>query len=366
MTPSQQYKKTLVAIHAAVWLVIILSPLMYFGRGDRFDIGRLIPMCSSTVIMIVVFYTMYLYVTPQYLIRGDKRRFWFYASILVIGAGLLLHLWLSASQKIFCAPKTATIPFHKPSIWMEIFFILRNMFNMGATAAIATMSVLSAKWYASEAARKDAEMAMKDAQMARADAELKNLRNQINPHFLLNTLNNIYALTAFNQEKAQKAILELSGMLRHILYDNQQKYVNLADEIAFIQSYINLMKIRLPASAEINVDVRLPDSGNIFVAPLIFISLIENAFKHGIAATGKSFIHVKIEATKEKIVCNIENSNHPKQETDRSGHGIGLEQVTKRLELSYPGCYSWEKGLKENNTIYFSKIIIYDTKLRNN
>lgn len=366
MTPSQQYKKRLVAIHAAVWLVIILSPLMVFGRGDKFDIGRLIPMCSCTAFMIAVFYIMYLHVTPKYLIGGDKRRFWFYASVLVVGAGLLLHLWLYSSQKVFSAPKTAAKPFHKPSIYMEMFFILRNIFNMGATAAVATMSVLSAKWYASEAARKDAEMAMKDAQMARADAELKNLRNQINPHFLLNTLNNIYALTAFNQEKAQKAIMELSGMLRHILYDNQQKYVCLNDEVAFIQSYINLMKIRLSASTEIKVNVDIPESSNIQVAPLIFISLIENAFKHGIAATGKSFIYVNIEADKDKITCSIENSNHPKQDTDRSGHGIGLEQVTKRLELSYPGCYSWEKGLKENNTIYFSKIIIYDTKLRNN
>lgn len=106
---------------------------------------------------------------------------------------------------------------------------------MTVTAAIAAMSILSIKWQSSETARREAEM-------AKQDAELKNLRNQVNPHFLLNTLNNIYALTAFNQQKAQEAILELSGMLRHILYDNQQDFVRLNDEIKFIHSYINLMK----------------------------------------------------------------------------------------------------------------------------
>lgn len=359
MTPSQQYKKTLIAIHVAVWVVIILSPLMFFDRGERFDIGKLIPTCSSTAFMMVVFYTMYLYVTPRFLLKGEKRKFWFYTTLIVVGAGLLLHLWLLSSHRIVAVPQNRVKPFHTPPVYAEVFFILRNVFNMAVTATIATMSVLSIKWQASETARKDAEM-------ARADAELKNLRNQINPHFLLNTLNNIYALTAFNQDKAQKAILELSGMLRHILYDNQQKYVELANEVKFIHSYINLMKIRLSSSTDIKVEVSLPENEKIYVAPLIFISLIENAFKHGIAATGKSFIHVKIEATAQQILCSIENSNHPKQESDRSGHGIGLEQVTKRLELSYPDKYSWEKGLKENNTVYYSKIIIYDTKLRNN
>ena len=102
------------------------------------------------------------------------------------------------------------------------------------------------------------------------------------------------------------------------------------------------------------------------IAPLIFISLIENAFKHGIAATGRSFINILVKADEERIECFIENSNHPKEQSDRSGHGIGLMQVEKRLKLSYGENYLWEKGVNDDNTIYHSKIIIYDTKLRNN
>ena len=314
----------MLAIHIAVWLIVILSPLTFFDHSDKFSRDKLIPMISCPLMMMVVFYTMYLYITPKYLFGENKRKFWIYT------------------------------------------ILLRNVFSMTITATIAAMSVITTKWHHAEDGRQKAELARQKAEVARADAELKNLRNQINPHFLLNTLNNIYALIAFNQDKAQNAVLELSGMLRHILYDNQQEFVNLNDEAAFIESYINLMRIRVAKTCDISVNVDIPNPCEIKVAPLIFISLIENAFKHGIAATGKSFIKISINADNSHIECDIENSNHPKEQSDRSGHGIGLEQVARRLELSYNGKYTWENGTRDNNSIYYSKIIIYDTKLRNN
>lgn len=357
------YKKTIIAIHIAVWLMIFLSPLTFLDRDDKFEIDKLIPMFSCPIVMMVVFYTTYLNLTPHYLLRGKKREFWIYTVALVVVAAIVLHLWLSVSNRIFFHPelKPHRHHIHPPILPMDVIFIVRNMFNMAVTAAIATMSILSIKWHSSEAARREAEM-------ARQEAELKNLRNQVNPHFLLNTLNNIYALTAFDQAKAQQAILELSGMLRHILYDNQQNFVRLKDEIAFIHSYINLMKMRIAGNTDISfeVDVEDENADNIRVAPLIFISLIENAFKHGTSASGKSFIHIVLAADSNIIKCEIRNSNCPKNEADRSGHGIGLEQVEKRLKLAYPGQYEWEKGTTENEKEYYSKITIYDTKLRNN
>lgn len=374
MNPIEKtYKKTMIAIHVAVWLIVFIAPLTFFDRDDRFETDKLIPMLSCPIMMMAVFYTMYLYVTPKYLFRDDKRRFWISAILIVVVSGLLLHLWLSFSHDLFFKPERVPPtprfddkPFHHRRHDMEIWFTLRNMFNMAVTAAIATMSIITMRWHQAETARQQAELARQKADTARADAELKNLRNQINPHFLLNTLNNIYALTAFNQQKAQEAIMELSGMLRHLLYDNQQEFVNLTDEVTFINSYINLMKIRIAKACDIKVSVKMPENCRVKVAPLIFISLIENAFKHGIAAMGKSFISIKLEADNKKIVCEIENSNHPKEQSDRSGHGIGLEQVARRLQLSYGDNYEWEKGVRENNSIYFSKITIYDTKLRDN
>ena len=187
----------------------------------------------------------------------------------------------------------------------------------------------------------------------------------ISHQVLLNTMNNIYALTAFDTEKAQKAIIDLSKMLRHILYDNQQPYVCLKEEVEFLHNYVDLMMIRIPENVEIKRECNIPSNCNIHVAPMIFISLLENAFKHGINPEQKNFIHIKLDANNEQIIFSIQNSNNPKGEAERNGHGIGLKQVERRLELAYPGKYKWEKGFDSNRNTYSSKIIIYDTKLYN-
>jgi LytS/YehU family sensor histidine kinase len=148
-----------------------------------------------------------------------------------------------------------------------------------------------------------------------------------------------------------------------MLYDNMQESVNLPDEIQFLENYVNLMKIRLPNSVDVTFQKIVPDA-DIKVAPLIFISLIENAFKHGVSLTEPSFIHIIIKAIapqdggEKQLICSIENSYFPKPEQDRSGHGIGLEQVQRRLDLLYPDRYVWEKGTGEDNRTYYSKITI--------
>lgn len=138
------------------------------------------------------------------------------------------------------------------------------------------------------------------------------MRNQLNPHFLLNTLNNIYALIAFDSDKAQQAVQELSKLLRYVLYDNQQNYVPLCKEVDFIRNYIELMRIRLSGNVEVITQFDIQPDSRTEIAPLIFISLIENAFKHGISPTELSFIHILISENKEEIRCEIRNSYHPK------------------------------------------------------
>ena len=152
-------------------------------------------------------------------------------------------------------------------------------------------------------------------------------------------------------------------MLQYVLYDNQSRHVNLEKEVQFLTNYINLMKIRLSGNVDVKLNVNIPSPCHIQIAPLIFISLIENAFKHGVSPTAPSFIHITLEADEQRIICSIDNSNFPKNENDRSGHGIGLQQVARRLELDYPGKYEWSKKTDAAKTVYSSKIIIYDTKL---
>lgn len=347
---------TNITIHSAVWLMLFLSPLMFLNRGEGFNIEKYAMLLVVPLSLMVVFYINYLWIAPKYFITGDRQKFWIINIVSIVIVALILHSWMKYNHGMMMeVDKPGPPPRHHP---LAIFFILRDIFNLSISSAIATMLIISEKWHHSEDARIVAEA-------ARKDAELKNLRNQINPHFLLNTLNNIYALTAFDSNKAQHAIQELSEMLRHVLYDNQQPFVMLTDEVQFIGNYVNLMKIRLSSNVTVNVNFHLPTPCTKKIAPLIFISLIENAFKHGISPAVPSFIHINISADKDCIICDIENSNYPKAQADRSGHGIGLEQVEERLNLSYPEQFKWTKGINEDGKIYKSKIIIYDSKLCN-
>ena len=193
---------------------------------------------------------------------------------------------------------------------------------------------------------------------SRTEAELTNLRNQLNPHFLLNTLNNIYALTAFDTEKAQQAIQELSKLLRYVLYEDQQTFVPLEKEVDFIINYIELMRIRISAQTKIETHFDIKPNSQSSIAPLLFISLIENAFKHGISPTEQSFIDIRITEKENTISCVIRNSNFPKSSADKSGSGIGLEQVQKRLKLLYPNHYAWKKQISDDGKVYTSSLTI--------
>ena len=309
---------------------------------------RYLATCMTPLLMMVIFYANYLWLTPRFFVAGKHRFFFFINLLLIVLLGIGLHYWTIFFHQLF--PSAVHQRINAPMAIEEVFFILRDSVTLGIFAAVGTAIVLAQRWEHNEKARHEAEA-------ARTEAELKTLRNQINPHFLLNTLNNIYALTAFDTPKAQEAIQELSRLLRHLLYYNDQPTVALKDEVDFLQNYISLMKIRLPESVEVDANFKVVNPQQ-QVAPMIFISLIENAFKHGVSPTEPSFIHIRVEATEDEIVCDIQNSNHPKTASDHSGHGIGLKQVQRRLDLAYPDHYEWQQGTADDSKTYQSKITI--------
>ena len=331
----------------AVWLMLFLSPLM-FSHEQTISLVRVAAFSIFPLCMMTVFYTNYLWLVPRYYIAHEERFYWIFNMIMILVLAVLMQLWMHLLHPLF--PDDGR-PHPEPSFLKQLLFVARNIFNLSVVLFIATSMEISSRWHQMEDERIEMEA-------ARKEAELANLRSQINPHFLLNTLNNIYALTAFDTEKAQKAIMELSKMLRHMLYDNQQSMVNLKEEIQFIGNYVNLMKLRLPQNVEVRFHSNYPEPCNIQVAPLIFISLVENAFKHGVSPSEKSFIDISISAEKDLLTCEIKNSNYPKTQQDRSGHGIGLQQVERRLNLSYPQRHTWKKGITDNGKHYYSKIEI--------
>ena len=144
-------------------------------------------------------------------------------------------------------------------------------------------------------------------------------------------------------DRAQQAVHDLSRMLRYVLYESSCPTVPLAAEVEFLRDYIELMRIRLPRHVEVGVS--LPEEPSPTpVAPLLFISLIENAFKHGTSNDGPSFIRIDIHERDGELVCRIRNSCFPKTASDRSGSGIGLKNLSKRLEMIYPQRHTFEYG----------------------
>lgn len=331
------------ACHMALWAFLFLSPLTYW-RGTGFEFMHYVMTCMTPLFQMIVFYLNYVVLAPKLFVRGKHRYDLLINIVLLTALGTTLHYWMLYVNSIY----VPNARLDEDTIG-TFSYILRDSLNLAIFAGGATALALARRWVTTD-------QKLKEVEAARANAELSNMRNQINPHFLLNTLNNIYALTAFDAPKAQEAIQELSKMLRHILYDYQQPTVSLNDEVEFLQNYVNLMRIRLSNSVDVQFQTSIVNP-QLAVAPMLFISLVENAFKHGVSPSEPSFIHIKIEGTENQIICDIQNSNHPKAASDHSGHGIGLVQVQRRLDLSYPDHYQWEHGPTENG-IYKSRIVI--------
>ena len=323
--------------HLAFWAFLFLSPLTYW-RGTGFNFVHYMLTCMQPLVVMVVFYLNYLVLAPKLFVAGKHRYDLLINVVLLISLGTLVHYWMDFVNGMF-------VPGYRDQDTVgTLSYIARDVLNLAIFAAGATALALARRWVT-------ADQKLKEMEAARAQAELRNLRNQINPHFLLNTLNNIYALTAVDTAKAQEAIQVLSKMMRH------KPMIPLKEEIDFLENYVKLMRIRLPQSVEVTFNAVQP-TGTVEVAPMILISLVENAFKHGTSPTEKSFVHINISTNGQQLICDIQNSNNPKTASDHSGHGIGLQQVERRLQLAYPDRYTWEQGTRDNDKTYYSTITI--------
>ena len=176
--------------------------------------------------------------------------------------------------------------------------------------------------------------------------ELEYLKYQINPHFFMNTLNNIHALVDIDQETAKRTIIDLSKLMRYVLYDSGEKFVPLDKEIQFIQLYISLMRIRY--STNVDIQVSTPDNmGSVMVPPLLFICFVENAFKHGVSNRQHSFINIYVSYDDSHEHLSFLCVNSIVEQTKKDNHhGIGIENARKRLELIYGDDYILR--IKEN------------------
>lgn len=182
------------------------------------------------------------------------------------------------------------------------------------------------------------------------ERQLEYLRYQVNPHFFMNTLNNIHALVDINPERAKTTIVELSKMMRYILYEGDKKLIPVQREALFLKNYIELMRLRYSSRVSINLDIpeMMPD---VMLPPLLLIIFVENAFKHGVSYAAPSFIDIKVTVTQEMLQFKCRNSRQEqKPDEKKKKGGVGLANARRRLDLLFHDKYSLE--IKEDDKEY--------------
>lgn len=183
------------------------------------------------------------------------------------------------------------------------------------------------------------------------EVELKFLKTQLHPHFLFNTLNNLYALTLEKSDKAPDVVLKISGLLDYILYECTAEFVPVEKEIMQIESYIELEKLRFGDRLDVNFSAR-ETSLKTMIPPMLLMTLVENSFKHGVSNTiEKSWIHIELKSEQKTLLFSIENSNHKSiKSSSANSKGIGLQNLRNRLDLIYKANYTM--NVEEDNSSY--------------
>jgi len=188
---------------------------------------------------------------------------------------------------------------------------------------------------------------MKKLESKKTKAELSLLKNQINPHFFFNTLNNLYGLTVEKSDDAPNVVLKLSDMMRYTIYMSKEDFVPLKDEVEYLKNYIELHKIRY--QKKVDIQFTYSNLTDYQIAPLLYIIALENAFKHGAEKlTENAYIHINISTNNGTIIFEIEN-NFEKLES-KQDFGIGLDNLKQRLQLLYPKKH--KLIIESNNSVY--------------
>lgn len=328
MNNNSPHKLLGIAIHVVIWTVILAMPYLvaYFTNTTPppIDVG----MFMMPMQVMIAFYINYCWLINKFLF---KRRLVLFMAINAIIIPVMVIAIVYLRETLF-------MPENMPDkeeftrmrmIAHMLMIAVSQFFVVGISVAIK----MTIKWY-------EVRQRLQELERANAEVELTQLKSQLNPHFLFNSLNNIYALIAFDQDKAQLSLHSLCDMLRYQLYEANRETIPLSKELEFVRSYCDLMQLRLAKNVSLNVNLT-EDTTGVSIAPLMFVSIVENAFKHGISQNEPSYITIKISVEQGVVNCQIKNSYYPKTDSDRSGSGIGLENLSRRLELIYPESHSF-------------------------
>jgi hypothetical protein len=326
-------------LHVAFWLATLLLYSIFFGRRNNnflltlFFVGLLMPVVVAST------YFFNYYLIPRFMIRGRYFLFLLYSVYTILSA---LFLEIMVALLTFLVMAELRIQNMSPAS-VDIFFLLAS-FLLVLFLGVAIKMV--SHWRQSKT---DYQALM----LEKIEMELRFLKAQLNPHFLFNTLNNLYFLSTEKSEHAPKAILALSEILDYVMRSGKKVFVPLTSELKQVENYIALELLRYEDRVQISWNV----TGNIDqqeIGPMIVITLIENAFKHGVMpVTGKSFIGISLNAHENQIDISVRNSNHHTQ----TGNGIGLLNLKSQLDHLYHNKYKMKIDTEKHDEFVVTLVL---------
>ncbi len=337
---SRKSKNIIIFFHVLVWIVLFSFPYL-LSSGQQQALDRVVAHSWVPLVLYgLVFYLNYFVLADRFFLEKKYAVFAVINIVLIVFCVLLkeqinhsifAHLFPDANDR-----KGPPISFF---IYLQIiWFVVPVVFAIALKTAERLIK--------NESERKEAEN-------IKLESELQHLKYQLQPHFFFNSLNNIYSLVDISPEKAKSSIHSLSKLMRYLLYDTTTEKVPLQQEVDFLEKYIALMRLRLTDKTQIEYSFpKVNDT--ITVAPLLFISLVENAFKHGVSANKNSTLYFEMDVQGNQIKFITKNPNYPKNETDKSGSGIGIVNLKKRLDLIYPNKHSFDYGVDDGT--FFTKL----------
>ena len=357
-------------LYFVVWTVIAVLPVILelwkFINNSEFEWQFVFRWWVGMIPLILIFLIHNHFLLPKFMKKGRVRR---YCLILLLVLSVYGGLQYSMDKPVRKEFRENPMPPRPPFKFSErqpmrppmperpedmpprpfpfplLFKIMLAAMTLGINVAIS----LAFAYNRDQANRREQEN-------KRLQEELKYLKQQISPHFLMNILNNIHELAEENIKEAQDMILELSCLMRYVLYESENEMTTLAAESRFISSYVALMKMRYVEDiVRVRLDIPDPASGSIRIPPLLFISFIENAFKHGVSYDSETYIEIKLCEMNGSILFSCDNTIPHRKESNGEG-GIGLSNVRKRLDLLYGEDYSLR--ITKDNDIHSVTLII--------
>lgn len=376
---SLNLKKIELIVYFVIWLAIFTGPYFQNRQFEIVNWGKVFTEWIRLSAFLVIFVLNAFVLVPKLLFQKKYVAYIVFSvlSILIlISISVSLQLLLRNFQPLSMPPmnfgpgmppmelgskmpppmgyRPPTIPIQK-----SVFMIIIDNLILSVLIVIAGTTIkMMSKWLKEEGRRMDVEK-------EQLKTELALLRHQVSPHFFMNTLNNIHALVDINTETAKDAIIRLSTLMRYLLYETTHGQTSLKKEVEFIESYITLMQLRFSTKVKISVEVpeNIPD---IQIPPMLFISFLENAFKHGVSYQADSFVNFKLELSEYQLYCSIKNSKHKNRESRETAYsGIGLSNIRKSLSLLFDKNYTL--NIIENATEFEVQLTIpvYDNKMLN-